>query len=95
MLKYLIVRMRRQTFRHHLWRGILLDDVLNLLLVRRPVLLKEVERIGLRGRLGVRLVEQGLYTEEDLLDRDRGLPAFFFVENGQADGAGGVDVRME
>jgi hypothetical protein len=95
MLKYFIVHLRRRTRRHHLWRGILLHDVLDLLLVCRPVLLKEVERIGLRGGLGVRLVEQRLYAEEDLLDRDRGLPAFFFVEDGQADGAGGVDVGVE
>lgn len=34
-------------------------------------------------------------TEENLLDSDGGLPAFFFVENGQADSAGRVDVGVE
>jgi len=42
--------------------GILLDDILDLLLVRRAVLLEQVERISLRGRLWVRFVEQRLYA---------------------------------
>jgi hypothetical protein len=80
---------------HRLWRRILLDDVLDLLLVGRPILLEQVERISLRRRLRVRLVEQRLYAQQNLLDRNRRLPAFFFVEDGQTDGAGGVDVGVE
>lgn len=34
-------------------------------------------------------------AEENLLDGDGGLPAFFFVENGQANSAGRVDVGVE
>jgi hypothetical protein len=51
---------RLRVFGHHLWRGILLDNVLDLLLVRGAVLLEQVECVGLRGRLGVRLVEERL-----------------------------------
>jgi hypothetical protein len=46
-----------------LWRRVLFDDALDLCLIRHLVLLKEVECIGLRRRLWVRLVEQRLYTE--------------------------------
>lgn len=80
---------------HILRRGILLYDILNLLLVRGAILFEQIERIGLRRRLRVRLVEQRLNTEEDLLDGDGGLPAFFFIEDGEADGAGRVDVGVE
>lgn len=47
------------------------------------------------GRLGVGFVQQRLDTEKNLLDSDGGLPAFFFIENGQADSAGRIDVGVE
>lgn len=34
-------------------------------------------------------------AEENLLNGDGGLPAFFFVEDGQADSAGRIDVGVE
>lgn len=76
-------------------RGVLLDDALHLLLVRLAVLLEQVERVGLGRGLWIRLVEQRLDAEQDLLDGDGGLPALFFVEDGEADGARGVDVWVE
>jgi len=76
-------------------RRVLLDNLLDLALIRSLVLLKEVERVGLSGTVRVGLVEQRLYTEQDLFDINSGLPAFFFVEDGQTDGAGWVDVRVE
>jgi hypothetical protein len=36
-----------------------------------------------------------LNAEKDLFDGDGGFPAFFFVEDGEADCAGGVDVWVE
>jgi hypothetical protein len=79
----------------HLRSRILPDDVLHLLLIRCPIFLKEVERIGLRWRLGVRLVEQRLDTEQDLFNSDGGFPALFFVEDGETDCARGIDVWVE
>jgi len=68
-------------------RRILLHDVLNLLLVCRPIFLEQVERIGLRRRLRVRLVKQRLNAHQNILDRNRGFPALFLVENRQANRA--------
>ena len=86
-------------FRTHgypiLRRGVLLDEAPDLLLVGLLVLFEEVEGVGLRGGLGVWLVEERLDTQEDFFNVYRGLPAFFFVEDGEADGAGGVDVGVE
>jgi hypothetical protein len=78
-----------------LWRRIILDDTPNLLLVRLLVLLEEVEGVGLRRGLGIGLVKQRLDAEQDLLDGYGGLPAFFLVKDREADGARGVDVRVE
>lgn len=71
------------------------DDLLDLLVVGSAILAEEVVGFSLSGRLGVGLVQQRLNAEKNLLDGDSGLPAFLFVENGKADGAGGVDVGME
>jgi hypothetical protein len=79
----------------NLRRGVLLNNSLDLALIRRLVLLVQIERVGLGGRFRVRLIEQRLNTEENLFDVDRGFPAFFFIENGEADGARGVDVGVE
>jgi hypothetical protein len=78
-----------------LGRRVVLDDAADLLLVGLPVLLEQVEGIGLGGRLWVGLVEERLDTEQNLPDGDGGLPAFFLVQDGQADGAGRVDVWVE
>lgn len=71
------------------------DDLLDLLVVGSAVLTEEVVGFSLSGRLGVGLVQQRLNAEKNLLDGDGGLPAFLFVENGQADGARGVDIGVE
>jgi hypothetical protein len=76
-------------------RRVLLNDLLDLALVRSLVFLEQVKRIGLRWRLRVGLVEQRLNAQQNLLDVYRWLPAFFFVEDAQADGAGWVDVWVE
>jgi hypothetical protein len=76
-------------------RRVLLNNVLDLLLVRDPILLEQVERIGLRGRLRVRLVEQRLDAQQDLLNGNCGFPALFFVKDREADGTRGVDVWVE
>lgn len=69
--------------------------VANLALVRGPVLLEQRVRIGVRRRRRVRLVEQVLDADQDLLDRDRRPPAFVFVEDRQAHRAGRVYVGVE
>lgn len=76
-------------------RGILLDNAAHLLLVRDAVFFEEIEGVGLGWGFGVWFVEEGLDTEEDFLDGDCRFPAFFFVEDGEADCAGGVDVGVE
>ena len=76
-------------------RRILLHHLLHPLLIRRPILLIQIIRIRLRGRLRVYLVQQHLDPQEDLFDGDGGFPALFFVEDAEADGAGGVDVGVE
>ena len=75
--------------------GVVAHHLLHLLLVRLDILLEEVIRLRLGGRLRVRVVEEVLDAEQDLLDRDGGLPALVLVQYAEADGAGGVDVRVE
>ena len=76
-------------------RRVVLDNLLDLALIRSLVLLKEVERVSLSGTVRVGLVEQRLYTEQDLFDVNSGLPTFLFVEDRQTDGAGWIDVRVK
>jgi hypothetical protein len=78
-----------------LGRGVLPNDTLDAPLVLYLVSLEEVVGLGLRGRLGVGVVQQVLDAEQDLLDGNGGLPGLIFVEDGQADGAGRVDVGVE
>ena len=72
-----------------------LDDAADSPLVLDLVLLVEVVGVGLGGRVRVGVIEQVLDAQGDLLDGNGGLPGLVFVEDGQADGAGRVDVRME
>ena len=48
-------------------------------LVGGTVLLEEVERVGLGGVARVRVVEQVLDTQQDLLDGNCRLPALFLI----------------
>ena len=77
------------------WSGILLDHTLHLSLVSGPILLVEVVGVRLGGRVWIGVVEQVLHAQKDLSDRDGRFPAVLFVEDGEADGAGRVDVRMK
>lgn len=74
---------------------VLAHDTLDSLLVLDSVSLEEVVGLSLSRRLRVRVVEEVLDAEENLLHRDGGLPRLFFVEDRQAHGARGVDVRVE
>jgi hypothetical protein len=76
-------------------RRILPDNLLDLALICRLILLVQIIRVCLRRALGVDFVQQHLNAQQDLFDRDGGLPALFFVQDGQADGAAGVDVGVE
>jgi hypothetical protein len=81
-----------------LWfsRGrVISDDLLDLLVVSSAVLAEQVVGLGLSRRLGIGLVQQRLDSEKDLFDGDGGLPAFLFVEDGQANSSGRVDVGVE
>lgn len=78
-----------------LWSWVLLDNLPDLALVCSLVLFEQVESVGLCWRLGVGLVEQRLNTQQNFFDVYCGLPTFFFVEDGKADGARGIDVRVE
>jgi hypothetical protein len=69
--------------------------LLDLTLIRRSILLKEIICISLGWGIGIWVVQEILYANEDLSDSDCWFPAFLFVENRQTDGARWVDVRME
>lgn len=67
--------------------GVVADQTANPLLVLGAILLKQVVRLCLGRRLGVRVVEEVLDAQQDLLDGDGGLPCLLLVENRQANGA--------
>lgn len=60
---------------------VLLDDLADSSLVCRAVLLEQIVGIGLRGRLGVRVIEQILDTQQDRLDCDGRAPGLLFVQD--------------
>lgn len=76
-------------------RGVLPDDPLHALLVFGAVLPEQVIGVGLRGRLGVGLVQEVLDSEQEFPDGDGRLPRLVLVEDREADGARGVYVRVE
>lgn len=76
-------------------RWIVLDDGAHALLISLAILLEQLVRISLGGRVDIGLVEQLLDAEQDLLDGNRRLPALLFIEDGQAHGAGWVDIWVE
>ena len=81
--------------RSHLWSWVLADDSLDLGLVRSLVPLEQVVRLGLGWRVWVWVVKKILHAEQDLFDGDGWLPSLLLVQDGEADGAGWVDVWME
>jgi hypothetical protein len=60
-------------------RRVLLDNTLDFPLICRTVLLEQIVRVCLRRGLRVRFVQERLDAKQDLLDRDGGFPALFFV----------------
>jgi hypothetical protein len=60
---------------------VVLDQGSNLLLVVGSVLLEQVERVSLCGRVGVGFIQKRLNAEENLLDCDGGLPALLLVQD--------------
>lgn len=76
-------------------RRVLLHNLLDLLLVRLTILLEQIVRFGLCRRFGIGVIKEVLDTKKDLLDRDRRLPPFLFVEDRETDSTGRVDVRVE
>jgi len=79
----------------HLRRRIILDDSLHLPLIASTILLEQIVCFSLGWRVGVWLVKQRLNAQEYFFDGDGGFPAFFFVEDGEADCARRVDVWVE
>jgi hypothetical protein len=59
------------------------------------VFAEQIVRFCLRRRFWVRVIEEVLDTEQNLLDGNGRPPGFFFVQNRQTDGAGRVHVRVE
>ena len=76
-------------------RRVVPDDLPHLFLVQCAVLLVQVVRVRLGRRLWIDLIQQHLYPQENLLDRYGRLPTFFFVQDTETDGAGGIYVGME
>jgi len=55
---------------------------LDLDLILCSILLEEVVCVSLRWRVWVGIIKKILDAEKNLLDRDRGLPTLFFVQDG-------------
>lgn len=77
------------------WRRILPDNPAHALLVFVSVLLIQIVRVGLGGRVRVGVVEQILDAQQDLLDSDGGPPGLLLVQDRQANGAARVDVGVK
>lgn len=71
------------------------DNVLDLFLVRLSIFLEEVVCLCLSRRLWIRVVEEILDSQQDLLDGDSWLPRLFFVQDAKTDSARRVDIRVE
>ena len=82
------------------WAGFLiglvfLDRLANPAFVLRTVLLKEVVGLGLCRWLGVRVVQEILDAEQELLNSDGRSPTFLLIQDWQANCSGRVDIRVE
>ena len=77
------------------WRWVIFDNVLDLLVVCVTVLFEQVVGFGLGWRIWIWIIEEVLDPEKNLLDCDSRLPAFFFIQDGEADGSRRVDIWME
>lgn len=76
-------------------RGVVPHDLTDLPVILLGVAFEQGVCVCLRRRVGIGLIEQGLDSEDDVFECDGRLPVLVFVKDGQADGATGVDVRVE
>lgn len=60
-----------------------------------PILPKQRIRLALGRALRIRLVQQTLHPQQNILDRDRRPPPLILVQDGQAHRAGRIDVGVE
>jgi hypothetical protein len=82
-----------------LGRRIILHNTFYFPIICIPVLLVGTIGLRLRGTVQIGLVQQRLDAQEYLFQRDGRLPAWFIllvllIQDRQADGAGGIHVRM-
>jgi len=70
-------------------------DLLDLLLIRAPILLEEIVCFGLGRGFGVGIVEEILNAEQDLFDGNGRLPTFLLIQNAEAHGSGWIDVGVK
>jgi len=55
----------------------------------------QVKGFALGGTVGVGVVQEILYSHEDLFDGNGRAPAFFFIQNGQTNGPTGIDIGVK
>jgi hypothetical protein len=72
-----------------------LDNLLNLPLISRPILLEQIIRIRLRGAVRVRIVQQSLYPQQNLLYGNRRFPSLLFIQDTQTHCPTRVHVGVE
>jgi len=71
------------------------NNVFDLFLICRAVLPEQIIGIRLCWRLRVWVVEKILNPQENLFNRDGGLPILVLVQDAKANGARRVDVGVE
>lgn len=74
---------------------ILFHNLSYLLLIGGAIFLVQVIRLRLSRRLRIRIIQKILDSQQDLLDRDCGLPRLLLVQNRKANCARWIDVGME
>ena len=77
----------------HGW--VLFDHLAHTFLISGSIFLENVVCICLRRRFGIGVVQQVLNSNENLLQCDRRAPGFFFIQDREANGARGIDIRVE
>ena len=77
------------------WCWVIFDNVLDLLVICLTIFLKQIVGLCLGRRIWIWVIEEVLNPEKNLLDRDSRLPAFFLIQDGEADSSRGVDIWME
>lgn len=85
----------QSSFLAPLRRRIILNHQFDFLLIRCLVLLEQVIRLCLSWALWINLIQKELNTQQNFLDGNGRFPAFFFVEDREADCAGRVDIGVK